>query len=170
MAYIQYLLETLPNVTTSALDDLLPWSPSLPSNLRLPTLLTNRRPVPPAASSIVHEHPTAQLCVPCLTLTNRLTDEDSLDKHQVSIEVRWHNGKWEANITFNKRKAYIGRFDQEMDAARAYDVKSIELFADPTRLNVPWSTGSDGIYPSQSSEEGTLSGGADTSEGHGVKC
>jgi hypothetical protein len=40
-ACIEYLLETLPNVTTSALDDLLPWSPSLPPSLRLPTLLTD---------------------------------------------------------------------------------------------------------------------------------
>jgi hypothetical protein len=39
-AYIQYLLETLPNVTTSTLDDM-PWSPSLPSYLRLPWLLTD---------------------------------------------------------------------------------------------------------------------------------
>jgi transposase len=38
-AYIEYLLETLPNVTTSALDGLMPWSPSLPSNLRSPALL-----------------------------------------------------------------------------------------------------------------------------------
>lgn len=35
-SYVMYLLEQLPNSTTSQLDSLLPWSPSLPETLRAP--------------------------------------------------------------------------------------------------------------------------------------
>jgi len=34
--YIKYLLEQLPNITTSQLDNLLPWSPSLPEYVKMP--------------------------------------------------------------------------------------------------------------------------------------
>ena len=36
IAYIEYLFEQLPNVTTSALDGLMPWSPLLPAALQAP--------------------------------------------------------------------------------------------------------------------------------------
>ena len=47
------------------------------------------------------------------------------------------NKKWEANIQFNKKKIYIGSFDNEDDAGRAYDKKATELFGDFARLNFP---------------------------------
>jgi hypothetical protein len=39
-AYVEYLLERLPSATTSELDSLLPWSPSLPASLRSPARST----------------------------------------------------------------------------------------------------------------------------------
>jgi transposase len=36
LAYLTYLLEQLPNATTSALDDFLPWSDKLPANIHAP--------------------------------------------------------------------------------------------------------------------------------------
>jgi hypothetical protein len=47
------------------------------------------------------------------------------------------DNKWNSSITLNGRKFYLGRFKSEIDAARAYDVKAIELFGEYARLNFP---------------------------------
>jgi hypothetical protein len=36
--------------------------------------------------------------------------------------------KWKARIQLNNKKIYLGSFDSEIDAAKAYDRKAIELF------------------------------------------
>lgn len=43
--------------------------------------------------------------------------------------------KWEANISCNKKFYYIGVYDDEKDAARAYDVRAKELFGNFANLN-----------------------------------
>ena len=44
--------------------------------------------------------------------------------------------KWRAVITCNKKVIYIGRFDDEEAAARAYDEKAKELFGEYASLNL----------------------------------
>jgi len=53
--------------------------------------------------------------------------------------VRWHKGnkKWEAQIQNNGKYEYIGNFDVEIDAAKAYDKRAIEIFGDCALLNFP---------------------------------
>jgi hypothetical protein len=43
--------------------------------------------------------------------------------------VTWHKGakKWVAQIRFNKKRFYLGLFDDALDAAKAHDKKCIEL-------------------------------------------
>jgi len=43
--------------------------------------------------------------------------------------------KWEVEIRVNKKKIYIGRFKNEIDAAIAYNIKAIELYGDKVILN-----------------------------------
>lgn len=44
--------------------------------------------------------------------------------------VTWHNGKWRARITHQKKQIHIGHFKSEIDAAMAYDKKASELFGE----------------------------------------
>ena len=46
------------------------------------------------------------------------------------------NGKWTVNIKKDNVQQHIGRFDNERDAAIAYNEKAIELFGNFAKLNV----------------------------------
>jgi hypothetical protein len=46
-------------------------------------------------------------------------------------------GKWHAEIYCRGRKIFIGYFDDEKAAARAYDAKAAELYGDYAALNFP---------------------------------
>ena len=51
--------------------------------------------------------------------------------------VTWDKNakKWRPSITINNKKIHLGSFDSETKAARAYDVKAIELFGEFAYLN-----------------------------------
>jgi hypothetical protein len=52
--------------------------------------------------------------------------------------VRLHrDGKFEARIRLNHQLIYIGLFDSEVEAARAYDAKARELFGEFAKTNFP---------------------------------
>lgn len=45
--------------------------------------------------------------------------------------------KWRASIVINNRQIYLGLFADELDAAKAYDKKALELFGEHAHLNLP---------------------------------
>jgi hypothetical protein len=45
--------------------------------------------------------------------------------------------KWHARIGVNGKQESIGYFDNELDAARAYDAKAVEVYGEFARLNFP---------------------------------
>ena len=51
--------------------------------------------------------------------------------------ISWRNDvkKWRSKITFNSKQIHLGYFDSEIDAARVYDIKAIELFGEYANLN-----------------------------------
>ncbi len=53
--------------------------------------------------------------------------------------VMWdkRRGKWQAQIGHNGKKIFIGYFDDEETAARAYDAKAKELYGKYAALNFP---------------------------------
>jgi len=51
--------------------------------------------------------------------------------------VHFYQNRWQATICKNKKKIYLGRFLDEVDAARAYDRAAIELFGEFAATNFP---------------------------------
>ena len=51
--------------------------------------------------------------------------------------VSWHKHKqmWISHIYMNKKLNHLGYFKSSMDAAKAYNIKSIELFGEYAKLN-----------------------------------
>jgi hypothetical protein len=45
--------------------------------------------------------------------------------------------KWHARITFEAERLHLGYFTEEVEAARAYDRKAVELFGQDAKLNFP---------------------------------
>jgi AP2-like factor (euAP2 lineage) len=71
--------------------------------------------------------------------------------------VRWqrHQSKWYAGIQFKGKHHYLGIFDAEEGAARAYDAKALELKGAGAALNLP-GPGQRAIgQPKPSSKSGT---------------
>lgn len=48
-----------------------------------------------------------------------------------------HRTSFAANIRLNKKQIYIGLYETEEDAAKAYDKKALELFGEYAHLNFP---------------------------------
>jgi hypothetical protein len=48
-----------------------------------------------------------------------------------------HHGKWHCGIKQTGKKINIGIFDDEIEAAKAYDAKALELFGEFAYLNFP---------------------------------
>ena len=53
--------------------------------------------------------------------------------------VSWDRsrGRWQAKIQANRRHKNLGRYDDEAEAARAYDVAALAHFGEFARLNFP---------------------------------
>eukprot|EP01047_Picozoa_sp_COSAG01_P099216 COSAG01_NODE_29273_length_641_cov_1.178967_1_plen_74_part_01 len=53
--------------------------------------------------------------------------------------VSWHKqqGQWKAQIQHGGRQQHLGRFTDEAEAARAYDVRARQLHGAAARLNFP---------------------------------
>jgi hypothetical protein len=55
----------------------------------------------------------------------------------IGVWFRKVNGKWESRITHKDKKIYIGCFDSEIDAAKAYDEAARKYHGEFARLNFP---------------------------------
>ena len=51
--------------------------------------------------------------------------------------VSWHkrDQKWQAYITINKKRKYLGYFNNEKEAAKIYNAAAKELFGEFARIN-----------------------------------
>jgi len=44
---------------------------------------------------------------------------------------------WRATISYQRKQDYVGSFETEDEAARAYDNKAVEFYGDAAKLNLP---------------------------------
>lgn len=51
------------------------------------------------------------------------------------VHLNKKKGKWVASIQFNKKKIHIGYYENETDAAKAYNLKATTLFGEFAVLN-----------------------------------
>jgi len=52
------------------------------------------------------------------------------------VYLNKNNKKWYAKIVYNNRQIHLGMFDDEIDAARKYNEKALELFGEFSKLNI----------------------------------
>lgn len=52
--------------------------------------------------------------------------------------VQWDKvrKKWQANIVFNNKRVFLGRYDTELEAAKVYNKAALEYFGEFARINV----------------------------------
>jgi len=66
-------------------------------------------------------------------LAGNSDDAETIDHR--SFHTRY--GKWEARIKVHRKRYYLGRFDNPIDAAKAYDAAARELHGEFAWLNFP---------------------------------
>jgi hypothetical protein len=66
---------------------------------------------------------------------NRIKKKNTSSKYfGVSYEKKFK--KWASSISKNDKRHFLGRFENEIDAAIAYNIKAIELYGDLANLNI----------------------------------
>jgi hypothetical protein len=52
--------------------------------------------------------------------------------------VSWNTGskKWQVYITYNQKQHYIGLFKSKIEAAKAYNIKALEIFKEFAKINI----------------------------------
>ena len=80
-----------------------------------------------------------------VNLRNCTKKENCLNKKKTTKEatsiykgvIKYRDGRWDANISTNGKARFLGRFESEKAAARAYDIASIKYHGEFGSLNFP---------------------------------
>ncbi len=77
-----------------------------------------------------------RVCTPQENGRNKGKRHDASSRF-VGVSYCKDGGKWRSKIWFEGRNVAIGHFTDEVEAARAYDRKAVELLGEAARLNFP---------------------------------
>lgn len=75
-----------------------------------------------------------RICTQSENNMNRSKQENTSSPYK-GVSFHKSHKKWRANIKINGKQIHIGYFNTEKDAAKAYDLKAIELFCEFANLN-----------------------------------
>jgi hypothetical protein len=70
-------------------------------------------------------------------MSNRGKLKKKATSQYIGIFLEKSSGRWVVKTTHNNKSIWIGRFDSEIDAARAYDRAAIKYHGEFARLNFP---------------------------------
>ena len=70
-------------------------------------------------------------------LSNRRINKSKSSSQFRGVRFRKERGCWSAQITCNGKAIWLGSFDSETDAAKAYDTAAKKYFGEFSRLNLP---------------------------------
>lgn len=76
-----------------------------------------------------------RICTHSQNMANRRSRVNSTSKYLGVHRCRQYN-KWRAEIGKDKKITFLGRFDEEIEAALAYNKKAIELHGEFANLNI----------------------------------
>jgi len=90
----------------------------------------NRNPLDNRASNL-------RMATPSQNGSNRGPDRRRHGSSSRHKGVSWSKdrGKWQTSIHINGKTRALGRFDSELDAARAYNAAAVEVWGEFARLN-----------------------------------
>ncbi|MBN1363140.1 MAG: HNH endonuclease [Sedimentisphaerales bacterium] len=77
-----------------------------------------------------------RVCTPEQNARNRRLRRDGSSRFK-GVSFHRLSRKWIASICYDGKQIYLGSFDDETEAARAYDRKARDLFGEFARLNFP---------------------------------
>lgn len=77
-----------------------------------------------------------RLCTIAQNTHNQRPRPNGTSKYK-GVSLHKNNNKWAARIAFKRKRMHIGIFDNQLDAAIAYDRRAVELFGQFACLNFP---------------------------------
>jgi hypothetical protein len=77
-----------------------------------------------------------RLCTNAQNQYNKRPKKDCASRYK-GVILRRDCKRWRAQIGYNRKRIHLGDFDDQMEAAMAYDDKAVELFGEFAWLNFP---------------------------------
>ena len=83
-------------------------------------------------NTLDNRHSNLRVCTHQENCRNRRPNKNCVSSYK---GVSWFKGKWTAIINCNGKHRYLGRFKNEIDAAKAYDKAAKKAFGEFACLN-----------------------------------